>query len=173
MPSFLFLRNPSQSRIQLMIQTTRPEEGASSLNSAHSQAASPDKSLKGWIILWTSLSFAILQSLCTAFVALSGLRLVLGFASLATAIGTRVPWGLHADWIRIPMVLLALIGTVINFYAIWRVRSRRQRPASQWRMKPISQTKLRSESLQIWLAAATLVLLVVEESLHFFEHHTL
>jgi hypothetical protein len=156
-----------------MIQTTRPEEGAPSLSSASPVSANSESSFRAWISLWASFVFALLQSLCTAFVALSGLRLVLGLASLASAIGARVPWRLHADWIRIPMVLLALVGALVNLYAIWRIRRLRQRPASQWRIQPVSAGKLRSENLQILLAVATLALLLVEEVLHIVLHHVL
>ena len=69
------------------------------------------------------------------------------------------------------MVVLALAGALINLYAIWRIRRLRQRPASQWRMKPVSAAKLRSENLQILLAIATLAVLFVEEALHIFLHH--
>jgi hypothetical protein len=158
-----------------MIQTTRPEEGAPSLSSASVTRPATDagleKTLKGWVVLWSSFVFALIQSLCTAFVAISGLRLVLGFASLASAVGARVPWKLHADWIRIPMVVLALAGALINLYAIWRIRRLRERPASQWRMKPVSTAKFRSEKLQILLALVTFGLLSLEEVLHLILHH--
>jgi hypothetical protein len=156
-----------------MIQTMRPDEGAPSQTSALSPNAEQHKSVQGWIVLWSSFVFSILQSLCTAFIAISGLRVVIGFASLASAISARVPWRLHADGIRIPMVLFALIGALINLYAIWRVRRLRQRPASQWRMKPTPAAKLRSETLQISLAVVTLALLFVEEGLHIYLHHRL
>jgi hypothetical protein len=154
-----------------MIQTTRPEKGAPSLSSASSSTTNPESFFRGWLVLWSSFAFALLQNLCAAFVAISGLRLVIGLSSLATAIGAHVPWSLHADWIRIPMVLLALAGSLINLYAIWRIRSLRQRPAAQWRLQPVSPQKLRSEKLQIILAVITLVLLAVEESLHLVLHH--
>ena len=123
--------------------------------------------------MWSSFVFAVLQSICTAVVAISGLRLVLGLSSLASALGARIPGRLHADWIRIPMVLLALAGSLINLYAIWRIRALRQRPAAQWRMQPVSPSKLRSENLQIFLAVATLALLLVEEIFHIILHHVL
>ncbi len=160
-----------------MIQSTRPEEEAPSIRSSPvaspSQGAKLESSIKGWIVLWPSFVFAALQSICTAFVAISGLRVVIGLTSLASAIGARVPWRLHADWIRIPMVLVALAGALINLYAIWRIRGLRQRPAAQWRMQPVPAAKLRSENLQILLAAATLALLFVEEVLHIILHHVL
>ncbi len=156
-----------------MIQTTQPEKGAQGTSSAQPAGAKAESYLRGWIVACSSFIFAVLQSLCTAFVAISGLRLVIGLTSLATALGTRVPWSLHADRIRIPMVLLALAGSLINLYAIRRVRRLRHRPAAQWRMQPVPATKLRSENLQILLAVATLVLLLVEEVLHIILHHHL
>jgi hypothetical protein len=158
-----------------MIQTTRPEEGAPGLSSAPevgpAQGTNLEKTVKGWVVLWSSFAFAVLQSICTAFVAVSGLRLVIGLSSLASALGARIPGKLHADWIRGPMVLLALAGALINLYAIWRIRRLRHRPASQWRMKVVSTAKLRSENLQILLAEATLALLFIEEALHLILHH--
>jgi hypothetical protein len=156
-----------------MIQTTQPEKGAPSSSAARPKGANSESSFRGWIVASSSFIFALLQSLCTAFVAISGLRLVIGLTSLASAIGARTPWSLHADRIRIPMVLLALVGAIINLYAIRRIHKLRRRPAAQWRMQPVAPSKLRSENLQIILAIATLVLLFVEETLHVILHHVL
>jgi hypothetical protein len=156
-----------------MIQTTQPEKEAPGTTSAQTSGANSGSSSRGWIVAGSSFVFALLQSLCAAFVAISGLRLVIGLSSLASAIGARVPWSLHADRIRIPMVLLALAGSVINLYAIRRIRRLRQRPSAQWRMQPIPASKLRSENLQIYLAVATLALIFVEEILHVTFHHML
>jgi hypothetical protein len=154
-----------------MIQTTQPEKGAPGTSSARAAGANSGSSFRGWIVASSTFAFALLQSLCTAFVAISGLRLVIGLSSLASALSVRVPWRLHADGIRIPMVLLALAGSLINLYAIWRIRRLRRRPAAQWRMQPVPAAKLRSENLQILLALATLALLLVEEVLHIILHH--
>ena len=91
-----------------MIQTTRPEEGASSLSSASPVSANSESSFRGWILLWSSFGFALLQSACTFFIAISGLRLLIGISSLAfAAAGLHLVDRLHVDLIRIPMVLLA------------------------------------------------------------------
>jgi len=78
----------------------------------------------------------------------------------------------HGAAIRIPMEAIAVAGSVINLYAVWRVRSLRARPASQWRMKPITTKQLRSESWQVWLALLTLLLLGVEIGFHIYLHGT-
>src|SRR5205085_3804789 len=42
--------------------------------------------------------------------------------------------GFHKDAIRIPMMILALVGALANLYSVWRVRSLRARPAAQWKI---------------------------------------
>jgi hypothetical protein len=121
---------------------------------------------RGWIG-WSSVLFALLQSVCTLLMAMAGLRLALGIGTLAlSAQATALMTRLHADWLRIPMVSLALIGALFNLAAILQIRRLRQRPASQWRLTPVPARKLRMERWQIALSAATLVLIALEESFH-------
>jgi hypothetical protein len=156
-----------------MIQTTRPEEVAPSLSTALPAGASSRSPFRNWILLWSSFLFALLQSLCTFFLAISGVRLLLGVSTLIFASSLHFAARFHVDRIRIPMVLLALVGTLINLYAIRRVRRLRSRPSAQWRLQPVSPQRLRSERIQISLAVITLVLLAVEEIGHIFLHHVL
>lgn len=79
--------------------------------------------------------------------AISGLRLLIGIASLAAATaGMKFLATLHGAALRIPMELVAIAGSVVNLYAVRRVRKLRARPASQWRMKPATVKQLRSET---------------------------
>lgn len=124
-----------------------------------------------WWINVTGLVFAILQSACTAVLAVSGFRVLIGLSALAIAAGTDAPAkGFHADAIRIPMMLLALAGALGNLYVLWRVRSLRARPAAQWRMQPVTKAKRRSEWLQFALAILTLVVLALEFVTHPMMH---
>jgi hypothetical protein len=126
---------------------------------------------RSWMIGFTSLFFILLQSACTAFMALSGLRLLVGVGSLAAAVaGVRFLGSIHREAIRIPMEIVAVAGSVINLYAIWRVRSLRARPSSQWRVGPVGSEKRRSESIQIALAVLTLLLVGVEWAFHLYLH---
>src|SRR6476620_9762839 len=87
--------------------------------------------------------FAVLQSACTAVLAISGFRVLIGLGALAAAAGVNTPAkGFHQDAIRIPMLWLALVGALANLYSVWRVRSLRARPAAQWRKQPVSREKL-------------------------------
>ena len=127
---------------------------------------------KSDVIGWSSFLFALLQSICGAIVAINGLRLAIGIGSLVltTGVGAAVVH-FHADWIRLPMLGAALIGSLLNLAILLHVRHLRNRPASQWRQKPLSRHKLRMERLQYVLSIATLVLIGIEEYLHLGLHH--
>jgi hypothetical protein len=123
------------------------------------------------LINWSSMVFAILQSACTAVIAISGLRVAIGLSALAAAAGIHAPaHGFHQDAIRIPMMTLAFLGAVINLYVVWKVRHLRSRPASQWRQQPVTKKKLNSERFQIALSVLTLLLLAAEWITHPLVH---
>jgi hypothetical protein len=126
---------------------------------------------RSWVIGLTSLFFIFLQSACTAFMAISGLRLLIGIGSLAAATtALKLLASIHGEAIRIPMEIVAVAGAVINLYAIWRVRSLRARPSSQWRLGPVPANKRRAEWIQIALAVLTLVLVAIEWATHIHLH---
>jgi len=128
-------------------------------------AASLSSRLK--VLGWSGVVFAILQSACTAVVAISGVRVALGLSALAAAAGVHSrAKGYHQDAIRIPMMLFALFGSLINLFVIWKIRSLRSKAASQWRQKPVTTKKLNSERLQIALSIVTLFLLAAEWIFH-------
>ena len=124
------------------------------------------------LISMTSLIFIVLQSACTAVIAISGVRVAIGLSALAEAtIGIHAPaGGFHRDVIRIPMMIAATIGSLINLYVIWRIRTLRARPSSQWRMQPTTAKQRRLELFQIALAIITLTLVTAEWITHPMVH---
>lgn len=120
-----------------------------------------------------SFLLALLQSLCTAVLTLSGLRVAIGLSALAAASGIYAPaTGWHQDAIRIPMLIAATVGALINLavlFWIWRLRSR---PSSQWRQRERTPKEKRSERLQVVLAVVTLVLVGLETWTHPMVHRT-
>jgi len=123
---------------------------------------------------WSSLFLAMVQSVCTIFVALSGLRLLLGAAAFGAAVGVMkfADAKIHIDAVRIPMVIFALVGAVFNLVALWQVRRLRGRAASAWRQKTVSRNKFASERVQLTLSVLTLLLLAVESFYHLrLTHH--
>ena len=106
--------------------------------------------------------------------AIDGLQLVRGISSLALSTGAAAAMdGFHVDRIRIPMMAIALLGSSLSLGILMHVRHLRNRPAAQWRQKPSSLHQKRMERLQMGLSLATLVLLGVEEYLHFAHAHSL
>jgi hypothetical protein len=120
----------------------------------------------------SSFLFVVLQSACTAVIAVSGVGVAIGLSALAEAtIGIHAPaHGFHRDVIRIPMMVAAALGSLINLYVIWRVRTLRARPASQWRVQAVTPRQRRSELFQIVLAIITLVLVAAEWITHPMVH---
>jgi len=130
---------------------------------------SKEGSRRSWLLGITSLVFALLQSACTAVIAISGLRLVIGLASLAAAsILPGFILAIHAERIRLPMMAFAVLGSLVNLYVVWRIRSLRNRPSAQWRARVVSAKQRRSEAVQIVLSILTLVLVFTESVAH---HH--
>jgi hypothetical protein len=126
---------------------------------------------RGLVVGLTSLFFVLLQSACTAFFAISGLRLLIGLGSLAAATtGLKFLDALHGTALRIPMEIVAIAGSVVNLVAVRRVRRLRAKPASQWRMRPPTAKQLRSESWQVGLAVVTLLLVAAEWGFHIYLH---
>jgi hypothetical protein len=133
-----------------------------------SETSRPKTSLvNSKLINWSSIVFAILQSACTAVIAISGVRVAIGLSALAAAAGIHAPaHGFHQDAIRIPMMVLAFLGAVVNLFVIWKVRSLRSKPAAQWRLQSLTKKKLNSERFQIALSVLTLLLLAAEWITH-------
>jgi len=150
-----------------------PENSASAKSVGNVERTTPDNSLSTRLKLlgWSGILFAVLQSACTAVIAISAVRVAIGLSSLAAAVGIHTPArGFHQDVIRIPMMLFALIGSLLNLFVIWKIRHLRGKPASQWRQKPVTSRKLNSERLQIALSILTLVLLAAEWITHPMVH---
>jgi hypothetical protein len=127
---------------------------------------------RSWIVGVTSLAFIVLQSACTAVMAISGVRVIIGLGALAAAAGLHRPaTGFHADAIRIPMMVLAIGGSIVNLYVIWRIRSLRSRASSQWRAQPVSVKTIRTERFQIALAVLTFILVAAEYVTHLIVHN--
>jgi len=119
------------------------------------------------LLNWSAVFFAILQSACTAVIAVSGVRVAIGLSALAAAAGVHAPArGFHQDAIRIPMMLLALGGSLLNLYVIRRIRTLRKNPASRWRQRAVPREKLRQENFQIALSVLTLLLVAAEWIIH-------
>lgn len=114
---------------------------------------------------------SMLQSLCTAVLTVSGIRVAIGLSALAAAGGIYAPArGFHQDAIRIPMLILAAAGALLNLAVlgwIWRLRSR---PSARWRRRELTSRQKRSERIQVVLSIVTLILVGLETWTHPMVH---
>ena len=113
------------------------------------------------------------QSLCTAVLTISGIRVAIGLSALAAASGIYAPAkGFHQDAIRIPMLILATVGAIVNLAVLAWIRHLRSRPSAQWRRRELSAKEKRSEKLQLAMAILTLILVGLETWTHPMVHRT-
>ncbi len=123
------------------------------------------------IVTGASFVIAILQSICTAVLTISGIRLAIGLTAfvMAGSLVGPIRW-FHQDAIRIPMLLIATIGAVVDMGILWWMRRLRTLPAAQWRRRELTNKEKRSHRLQLALALLTLVLVGTETWTHAILH---
>jgi hypothetical protein len=126
-------------------------------------------------VVVSSLLFSVLQSMCTAVVALNSVRLAIGIGSLAmtTGLGAAMEHFHQITWLRISLLVGALFGSLLTLGIVLRAIRLRNRPAARWRLRPLNKKQKRMELVQLALSLVTLLLVVVEEYLHFRLCHTL
>lgn len=126
-------------------------------------------------IAGSGLLFSILQSVCTAVVAINGVRLLIGVGALAmtAGLGSSLERFHQITWLRITFLVGALFGSIFTLAVVLHARHLRNRPAARWRLIPLTAHQRRMEALQLFLSVLTLILVAVEEYLHFQLCHTL
>jgi hypothetical protein len=124
------------------------------------------------IVSGASVAMALLQSLCTAVFTVNSIRVAIGLAALAAGSIAAPLVPLHKDSIRIPMLVIAVAGAVVNLIVLAWMRRLRNRPEAQWRRREISKKQRRSEQFQVAMAVLTLVLVAAEMWTHAILHRT-
>ena len=123
------------------------------------------------VLSGASVVLALLQSLCTAILTLNAVRVAIGLTALGASAIYAPLLQFHQDAIRIPMLVIAVAGSVINLAVlawIWYLRSR---PSAQWRRKELSEKQKSSERLQVAMAVLTLALVGLEMWAHPIVNH--
>jgi hypothetical protein len=122
----------------------------------------------------SSFVFALMQSVCTAVFTISGVRLAIGLTAFALAGSAYAPvrW-FHQDAIRIPMLILAACGAIVDLLVLAWIRHLQNQPSAQWRRRQKTGKELRSQRLQVAIALLTLILVGLEMWSHaVMVHHT-
>ncbi len=108
-----------------------------------------------------------MQSVCTAVLTISGVRLAIGLTAFALAGSAYAPihW-LHQDAIRIPMLILAAVGAIADLLVLALIRHLQTQPSAQWRRREKTVKERRSQTLQVAVAVLTLLLVGLEAWSH-------
>lgn len=114
-----------------------------------------------------SLAASVIEAACVGIIMVrsSAVALSVGSGSFA-AFSTR----LHSAPIRIPLMSLALIGSVANLLGLWRGWRLRSNPSSRWRLQPRTSAQRRKDLFVLILSLLTLAAIAAELWAHQIVH---
>jgi hypothetical protein len=114
-------------------------------------------------LLLSSAAFvgSFVEGACAILVASASAKLIVGLGAVAGALKAS---RLHADIVRIPVLLVSAAAALITLLVLWNAWRARNRSAARWRKNPMT---LREKfSLAITLLASVLTLsLVIGEAI--------
>ncbi len=90
---------------------------------------------------------------------------------LANRCGIPRPWGaLDAPPIRLPLLILASLGSLANLYTVWHARKLRQQAKAEGNFIAMTQLERRRTVLTVGLAVTTLMVIAYELNIHVSMH---
>lgn len=119
---------------------------------------------------WGAFTLAAIEAICVFSVAAARSGLVLGSAGVFVA-----GWAefLHRDVFRIPALLVAIGGAVVNLLNLWRAHRQRNMPSASWRKVALTGAQRFRIGLILSLSVITILLAGLEIHYHRLFHHTI
>jgi hypothetical protein len=96
-------------------------------------------------------------------VASSSAKILLGIASLAGAMKTSQ---LHANIVRIPLMLVSATLAFITLFVLWNAHRLRNLPSAGWRKRPLTTRQKSGIGFSLVAAIVTLALVIGEAVIH-------
>jgi len=131
------------------------------------------RGIQATILGWSSLFLAVLESLCAAAVALSGVRVLLGMSSLIAATAAGPAHGFHREGLRVPILWASGLIAALNLLLLWNENRIRQNPAAAWRLQPFTPKQRRQRWMQLATSIIALLLILAEVVTHPWFHREL
>jgi len=125
------------------------------------------------ILGWSSLFLAVIESLCAAAGALSGVRVLLGMSSLIAATAAGPAHGFHREGLRLPILWISGVLALLTLLLLWNENRIRQNPAAKWRREPLTLKQRRQRWMQLATSIGALLLILAEVVTHPWFHHEL
>ena len=112
-------------------------------------------------LLLSSAAFvgSLVEGACAILVASASAKLFVGLGAVAGAVKAS---RLHADIIRIPVLLVSASAALITLLVLWNAWRARNRSAARWRKKPMTLREKFSFTITLVASGLTLALVVGE-----------
>jgi len=107
------------------------------------------------------------EGACAILVASASAKLFVGLGAVA---GAAKASRLHADVIRIPVLLVSAASAVIMLVVLWNAWRARNRSAARWRKRPMTTREKFSFVITLLASVLTLALFAGEAMEHPFFH---
>jgi sterol desaturase/sphingolipid hydroxylase (fatty acid hydroxylase superfamily) len=112
---------------------------------------------------------AVVEAVCVFYVAAAKSGFVLLSASIAASGWATV---LHKDVFRIPILTVALAGSLLSVYLLWHAHRLRTAPAAAWRRRPLTRKERWRIGTVLSLSLMTMLVTVAEIWIHRILHHS-
>ena len=110
---------------------------------------------------------SLVEGACAILVASASAKVFIGVGAVAGEVEAS---RLHANIIRIPVLLVSAIAAVITLVALWNAWRARNRSAARWRKRPMTFREKLSVAVTLLASALTLALVIGEAIEHPFFH---
>jgi len=116
-------------------------------------------------LLLSSAAFvgSVVEGACAILVASASAKLFLGLGAVAGAVKAS---RLHADIVRIPVLLVSAAAAMITLLVLWNAWRARNRSAARWRKRPMTLREQVSFAVTLLGSVITLALVVAETIEH-------
>lgn len=122
------------------------------------KASSPSLLVSGVALLGS-----IVEGACAILVASASAKLFVGLGAAAAAMKAS---RLHADVVRIPVLLASAAAALLMLFVLWNGWRARNRPAARWRKQPMTTRDKLSLAVTLFASVLTLALVVGEAVVH-------
>lgn len=118
---------------------------------------------------WAALILAVIEAVCVFAIMTAKAGLLVGAVAIFLAGWAKY---LHGDIFRIPVLLLAILGSLANLYLVWKFFRLRSGSAAAWRKRPLASSDKWRLGLVLSFGVITLAIALTEIYFHRSLHHT-
>ena len=129
-----------------------------------SQVDKTQKSSSPFVLLsGVALVGSLVEGACAILVASASAKLFLGLGAVAGAVKAS---RLHADIVRIPVLLVSVAAALVTLLVLWNAWRARNRSAARWRKRQMTLREKFSSAVTLLASVITLALVVGEAIVH-------